>query len=190
MDNTGQGQSEFNLIEDILNGNRESYRLIVDRYSPMVFHVVRKFEKDEDEVNELAQQIFVKAYEKLDSFNRRSRFSSWLYILAANHCRDYVKDIRRSNQRFGEMEDDFLERHMVDQEPNPSRELEETEWNELLKRALDHLSRDYSEPFLLKYRDGMSYEVMSDRLGVSVSALKVRVHRARKELRTFIKKQM
>ncbi|MEX0769925.1 MAG: sigma-70 family RNA polymerase sigma factor [Balneolaceae bacterium] len=190
MNDSDQTQSEFQLIEEILNGNREGYRKFVDRYSPMVFHVVRKFEKDEEEVKELAQQIFVKAYEKLESFNRQSKFSSWLYSLASNQCRDYVKNVRYGNQRFSEMEEDYLENRMIDPDTTPYQDLENSEWKKLLKQALGDLGGDYSEPFLMKYRDGMSYKAMSERMGVGVSALKVRVHRARKELKTLIEKQM
>lgn len=61
----------------------------------MMVMIVRGFVDDEDQVEELAQQIFVKAYERLESYNGRSKFSTWLYALAKNHCRDYAKNIRR-----------------------------------------------------------------------------------------------
>lgn len=190
MNNSDQPQSEFQLIEEILNGDEDRFRVFVDRYSPMVFHVVRKFEKDEEEVKELAQQIFVKAFEKLMTFNRQSKFSSWLYSLASNHCRDYVKNVRYGNQRFSEMEEGYLENRMVEPSSSPYQMLEDMEWKKLLKQALGNLNKDYSEPFLMKYRDGMSYKAMSERLGVGVSALKVRVHRARKELKTLIENEI
>lgn len=182
-------KSESELIDDILNGSNDKYRVLVDRYSPMVFHVVRKFERDDDEAEELSQQIFVKAYEKLESFNRESKYSSWLYSIAMNHCRDYAKNIRRGNKRFSEMEPDYIERQTGD-EKTPHLNLEVKEWKYLLKQAMLRLSPDYTEPFLMKYRDGISYEVMSEQLGVSVSALKVRVHRARKELKSILEKEV
>lgn len=181
-------ESEFQLIREILNGGGSKYRVLVDRYSPLIFHVVRRFEKDEDEVEELAQQIFVKAYEKLNKFDMKSAFSTWLYSLAMNHCRDYAKNIRRNNKRFSEFEPDFVEQ-MTDDKQTPYLKLELKEWKEMLTKALQKLSVDYSEPFLLKYRDGLSYEVMSEQMGVSVSALKVRVHRARKELKERLEKE-
>ena len=189
MDSTGQKEQEFKLIRDILDGKHDRYRTLVDRYSPMVFHIVRRFEKDDEDIEELSQEIFVKAYEKLESFNMKSKFSSWLYTLAYNHCMDYAKNIRRSNSRFSEMEPDFVENRMAATN-TPYEELEMSEWKELLKQALSNLADDYAEPFLLKYRDGLSYKVMSERTGVGVSALKVRVHRARKELKTLIEKQL
>ncbi|HMB98294.1 MAG TPA: sigma-70 family RNA polymerase sigma factor [Balneolaceae bacterium] len=185
MEKPGSGKTEKDLISDILAGNRNKYRIIIDRYSPMVFHIVRSFEKDEEEVKELGQQIFVKAYEKLDSFKGNAKFSTWLYSLALNHCRDYAKNIRRSNIRFSETEEGYLENSMIEEEKADSN-IEAVEMNSALYNAIKRLSEEYSEPLLLKYRDGMSYQTISERLNVSVAALKVRVHRARKELKQLI----
>lgn len=180
---------EQDLIDQILDGKSQNYRILVERYSPMVFHVVRGFEKDEDEAEELSQQIFVKAYEKLDSFNRESKFSTWLYSLAKNHCRDYAKNIRRGNRRISEMDPGYID-NQVSEELTPHLQLEMKEWKELLDRAMKKLSELNSKPFLMKYRDGLSYHVMSEQTGVSESALKVRVHRARKELKNLLEKQV
>jgi len=181
--------NETELIDKILSGNSQHYRKLVDRYSPMVFHVVRSFEKDEDEAEELAQQIFVKAYEKLSDFKRNSKFSTWLYSLAMNHCRDYSKNIRRGNKRISEMEPGYMDSQMSD-DRTPHLRLEVKEWKQLLDKAMQKLSKDYADPFLFKYRDGMSYEAISQQTGVSVSALKVRVHRARKELRMLLQNEV
>lgn len=176
---------EQELIEHIIDGERDKYGILVDRYAPVVFHIVRRFVSDEDEVEELAQQIFVKTYDKLESFNKQSRFSSWLYMIAKNHCRDYAKNIRRGNKRFSEMETHELEAQMPESE-SAETEIESKEWNRLLEEALAYIDQDYATAFLMKYRDEMTYQAMSKRLDASVSALKVRVHRARKELKNYI----
>lgn len=179
---------EYRLIENILKGKTDQFRILIDRYSPMVFHIVRGFEKDTDEVNELAQQIFVKAFEKLKKFNQKSKFSSWFYVLAVNHCKDYVKDVRRSNNRFSEMNYDYLETKMSDFS-DPHSELEKKQDALALTTGIKKLKTEYSEPLLMKYRDGLSYKAMSKKLGVSVSALKVRVHRARLDLKNIIENE-
>lgn len=189
MEAVDNHKSESDLLSEIRNGNHNLYRVLVDRYSSMVFHIVRKFEKDDDEVEELAQQIFVKAFEKLSGFKEDSKFSTWLYSLAFNHCRDYAKNIRRQNKRFSEMGNDFLNTNISD-ELTPYLNLERKEWSRLLKGAIEKLSTSYTQPFLMKYRDGMSYESMSEETGVSISALKVRVHRARNELKSILNKHI
>lgn len=179
--------SDHSLIEKIRNGETSSYRILVNRYSPMVFHIVRRYEKDEQEVAELAQQIFVKVYEKLNRYDGKSAWSTWLYRVAMNHCLDHVKNIRRGNQRISELGEEVVESALKD-ERTPFHNLELSEWRVLIDDAIEKLSADYSEPFLWKYRDGLSYKAMSEQTGMSVSALKVRVHRARKELKSELEK--
>lgn len=179
-------EKEFAIINDILTGQRDRYRVLVDRYAPMVFSVVEKFANRQAEKEELAQQIFVKAYERLETFKQQSKFSSWLYSLARNHCLDYAKNIRRTNKEFSQMADHELEEKMVI-EDLPDKEVESKEWKAILEKALSIITPIYAEAFLMKYRDNMTYKAMAKRLEVTESALKVRVHRARKELQTYIK---
>ncbi|MDZ7806996.1 MAG: sigma-70 family RNA polymerase sigma factor [Gracilimonas sp.] len=96
--------SEHQIIDKVIAGERNRFSELIDKYAPIVFHVVRKFVKDDELTEELAQQIFVKTYERLESFDGRSKFSSWLYVISMNHCRDYVKNVRRKNKNFNEME--------------------------------------------------------------------------------------
>lgn len=181
-------RDEEQLVHQILNGKRDGYRTLVDRYAPMVFSVVNRFVNDEDSAEELAQEIFVKTYERLSSFKGNSKFSSWLYMIAMNHCRDYAKNIRRQNSRFSEMEEHVLD-EKLQHEDSPEKEAERKEWIDLLRDGLDNINQDYANAFLMKYDDNMSYQAMSKRLNISVSALKVRVYRAKKELKTFIESQ-
>lgn len=180
---------ESRIIDKILDGNLNLYKNLVERYSPMVFHIVRKFVNDEDEVKELAQQIFIKTYEKLSSFRRDSKFSSWLYQLSKNHCRDYAKNIRRENIGLSELNFESVNSYK-DENFTPHLQMEKKEWKDRLAKAMDALSAEYSGPFLMKYRDGMSYQTISEQTGVSVSALKVRVHRARKQLKGLLEKEV
>lgn len=176
---------EFQLVQNVLNGRSEDYRVLVDRYAPMVFKIVNRFVGDEDTAEEMAQQIFVKTYERLSSFNGKSKFSTWLYMIARNHCRDYAKNIRRENKNFSEIPEPELERHMGSGDA-PDKEMEKQEWQILVREGLNRINEEYAEAFLMKYETGMTYEAMSRRMDVSVSALKVRVYRAKKALKTFI----
>ncbi len=130
----------------------------------------------------MVQEIFVKAYTKLDRFEKRAKFSTWIYSIALNYCRDYAKNIRRNNRRFSELGETFIDDHTSEElQPDESMERQETEG--ALYRAIEKLSPEQSEPLLMKYRDGMSYKAIAQQTGVSESALKVRVHRARLELK-------
>ncbi len=177
--------SDNAIVDKVVRGEKDLYRVLVDRYSPMLFHLARSFEGNEEEVKGLVQEIFVKAYTRLDQFGERSKFSTWLYSVAINHCRDYAKNIRRNNRRFSEMEDEFAD-SLQGEEPAPDKAVESGETSRLLNRAIQKLKPEYAEPLLMKYRDGMSYKAMSEMLDLTESALKVRVHRARAELKSYL----
>lgn len=181
-------EEEFQIIKDILDGDRNRYRLLVDQYAPMVFSIVRRFTNRKEDREELAQQIFVKAYERLESFGKKSKFSSWLYTLARNHCLDYAKNIRRTNKEFSEMDQQELAIKMKDDTPADS-DMQSEELEAILEEALSVITPLYAEAFLMKYRDNMTYKTMAERLDAKEGALKVRVHRARKELRSYIEEK-
>ncbi|NBC28306.1 MAG: sigma-70 family RNA polymerase sigma factor [Bacteroidetes bacterium] len=184
-----KSQSDSEIIASILDGKPEMYRVLVKKYSPMVFHLIRSFEQNEEEVKGMAQDIFVKTYTKLGSFEDRSKFSTWIYSLALNYCRDYAKNIRRKTYRFGELEESFIDDIMSDA-PQPDEFLEQRETEGELLRVINKLPPEQSAPLLMKYRDGMSYKAISEQTGVSESALKVRLYRARLELQRDLKKEV
>lgn len=178
-------KSDYEIVLRILRGDRDLYKVFVERYSPMIFHLVRSFESNEEEVKGMVQDIFVKAYTKIETFEKRSTFSTWLYSLALNYCRDYAKNIRRKNSRFSELGDTFIDSHKSN-ELSPDEAVEVKQRDSVLFREIENLPAEQSGPLLMKYRDGMSYKAMSEKTGLSVSALKVRVHRARQELKKRI----
>jgi RNA polymerase sigma-70 factor, ECF subfamily len=173
--------SDEELVRAVLAGDPESYRSLVDRHAPMIFHALRQRGCPENEVEDLAQDAFVRAYEGLGGFRGTAAFSSWLYQIAMNLNTDRL----RRRQRGGEpiiMEDlpDDLAA------PATTRTLEHTEMKKRLYLALDQLPEKYAEPFRLLYEEELSYEEIAERLDISPNALRVRVHRARTYLRLHL----
>ncbi|PEN13526.1 RNA polymerase subunit sigma-70 [Longibacter salinarum] len=180
--------SDGTYVQRVRDGDSSAFRPLLERYEGMVYELTYRYASDEDDAADLAQEVFMRAYNRIDDLRNPDRFASWLYGIALNRCRDYAKNIRRQTFPFSRTE-------AADQDstPNPlerqDSKLEREEKGEALWRALDTLTPTYSVPFLMKYRDGMTYKAMSKRLDVSVSALKVRVHRARKKLRTVLENE-
>lgn len=169
----------------VQEGDRTAFRVLIDRYEGMVFDLTNQYANQPEDVEDLAQDIFLKAYRRIDDLRNPDQFASWLYGIALNQCRDYVKNVRRETYPFsrtGQEDADIVARETEAQDER----LISNERSEQLWAALEELSSTYATPFLLKYRDGLTYNAMSKRLDVSVSALKVRVHRARKKLRKLL----
>lgn len=179
--------SDGTYARRVQEGDREAFRILIERYEGMVFDLAHQYADTPEDAEDLAQDAFTRAYRRIDDLKNPDRFSSWLYGIALNRCRDYAKNVRRETYAFSHTED----RKSADTLPTERRSQDETlmaeERGDELWDALDELSSTYATPFLLKYRDGMTYKAMSKRMDVSVSALKVRVHRARKKLRTILK---
>lgn len=170
----------------VQDGDHEAFRVLIDRYEGMVFDLTHQYSNSFEDAEDLAQDIFLKAYRRIGDLRSPSRFSSWLYGIALNRCRDYAKNVRRETYAFSHTEEYDDADVLPDQQPAQDDQLVADERADQLWDALEELSSTYAMPFLLKYRDGMTYKAMSKRMDVSVSALKVRVHRARKKLRSLL----
>lgn len=170
------------IINRILNGEKDLYRLLMERYATLVFSMVRRFEKDNVLIEEMAHDVFIKTYERLNSFKGDSAFSSWLYRLTQNHCIDQTRRKKYKNTINYDPADDTLSR-IPSGDSDPEDNIRAEEQSVRLWKALNNVNDSYVTPLLMKYRDGMSYEEISEILDVPVGALKVRVHRARKELK-------
>ena len=178
--------SDGTYARRVQEGDRSAFRVLLERYEGMVFDLTHQYADSPEAAEDLAQDVFTTAYQRIDDLRRPDRFSSWLYGIALNRCRDYAKNVRRETYAFSRTED----QDRADALPSDGRSQDESlvadEHGDQLWEALSELSSTYATPFLLKYRDGLTYKAMSKRMDVSVSALRVRVHRARKKLRSLL----
>ena len=179
-------ESDGTYARRVQEGNREAFRVLIERYEGMVFDLAHQYADSPEDAEDLAQDAFMRAFRRIGDLKNPDRFSSWLYGIALNRCRDYAKNVRRETYPFSRTEEREDADALAGENRGQVDDLIAEERSEQLWAALDELSSTYATPFLLKYRDGMTYKAMSKRLDVSVSALKVRVHRARKKLRTLL----
>lgn len=130
---------------------------------------------------DLVQEAFLVGYCRLASCDPE-RVGGWLFRILANRCRDHLKDRRRTEVPLDEIE--------TPRAPGgPEDDLSRAELGRTLRRALDRLTAEQREAFLLKHYEGHSYEEMARMLDVAPAALKMRVHRAREALRTIMEER-
>jgi RNA polymerase sigma-70 factor (ECF subfamily) len=178
--------SDGTYARRVQEGDRDAFRILIERYEGMVFDLAHQYADTPADAEDLAQDAFTRAYQRIDDLRNPDRFSSWLYGIALNRCRDYAKNVRRETYAFSHTDNHDNADALPNEHTAQDEALMAEERGEQLWAALDELSSTYATPFLLKYRDGLTYKAMSKRMDVSVSALKVRVHRARKKLRTLL----
>jgi RNA polymerase sigma-70 factor (ECF subfamily) len=169
------------LIGKILAGEREVYAVLVTRYQDTMVRHAAGMVGDRDAAADLVQDTFVKAYTRLDTCDP-DRFAAWIFRILRNRCKDWLKNRR---QQTAPLHDDA---HAASERDDPGVELDRTELGRVVTAALMRLPPAQREAFLLKHVDGLSYEEMAERLDTGVSALKMRVMRAREALQEILKK--
>lgn len=177
--------SDGTYARRVQEGDRDAFQVLIERYEGMVFDLTHQYADSPEDAEDLAQEAFIKAYRRIGDLHNPDRFASWLYGITLNHCRDYTKNVRRETYAFSRTDREDTDILARDAEAQDEKLIADERGKELWA-ALGQLSSTYATPFLLKYRDGLTYKAMSKRLDVSVSALKVRVHRARKKLRNML----
>lgn len=174
------GPSDADVVRSVLDGDREAYRLLVRRYEDVLFRHAARMVDRPDDAEDLVQRALVKGFRSLESCRHPEKVGGWLFRITSNLCKDYLK----SRDRDGvALEDSGA---LEAQRGDPDRELARSELSAELQRALDALTADQREAFVLKHVEGRSYPEMSEMLEASVSALKMRVHRAREELQVML----
>ena len=172
--------SDAQLIERIRAGRRDDYGELVRRYQDGLYRHACGMGLGHDTSLDLVQDTFVKAYTRLDECRDPAHFRAWVTRIARNLCLDHLKNVRRSSIPFSALPDAD---QIADTSPhNP-------ELNATLQPALDTLPVALREAFLLKHDADYTYEEVAELTNASVSAVKMRVHRAREQLRAFMLRQ-
>jgi len=174
---------EPKIISAVMSGNSDAYGALVQRYQKPIFNLMYRVTGSYEDARDLAQETFIKAYDKLDQFRMGSRFFPWLYTIGFNHARNFVK---RGNPIPTVSDADCDEQSGLDY-PSQHEEKVCSKIDFLrIYQALDQLPIDYREAVILHYHEGLSMEDIAAALELSVSGAKMRVHRGIKKLREMI----
>lgn len=163
--------SDAALVEQCLGGRKEAFATLVERHQGAVFHLALRWTSDRDDAADLAQETFVRAYRKLGRYDAGYAFRNWLLTI----CSNLAKNSFRSRDRRRRAQEAHAE--LYPRSPDPPDPRRAT-----LEEALRHVSGKLRVPLVLKHVEGLSYEEISQVLGIGVSAAKMRVKRARDEL--------
>jgi RNA polymerase sigma-70 factor (ECF subfamily) len=169
---------DFDAIQRVLAGDVESFRCLVERYQRPLLALVRNLTPRDSDQEGLAQEAFLAAFRSLASFDiRRSAFSTWLFTIARNRCRNEFA--RRRPIASADLAD------VVDSR-SPERAASEAELFRQLDAALDALPFDQRSAFVLAHLQGLSYEEVGRIECVGVGTVKSRIARAREKLRRLL----
>lgn len=171
------------MIAAILAGNSELYHQLIRPYELSVYRMALSLMKNETEAEDVAQEAFLKAFRNLATFRAESKFSTWLISITLNEARGRLR--HQSTVRMESLDEPPEEGGKVspallrDWREIPSEALARKEVRTLLQEAIGHLAPMYREVLVMRDVEGLSTEETADTLAISISLVKVRLHRAR-----------
>ena len=175
------GPDDAQLVARSLQQDHEAFGQLIDRHASTIVNLAYRMVGNQAEAEDLAQESFLSAFKALPSFRADSKFSTWLYRIAANKCKDWLRAKRPGQGQYDIDVDDALDRHVAE-ERTPERLLSQQQVAQQLEQAIQRLPPLYREAFVLKHIEGLSYEEMEAMLGVNGDALKMRVYKGRLQL--------
>lgn len=179
--------TDAELIAEVLQGKAASFEPLVKKYSPRIFGTARRYARREDEVADIVQEIWLKAFQKLASFRGEAPFEHWLMRLAVRTCYDFLRAHQRNRESsftdLTEPEDDWLERFAADPTGAPE---DSAAAKQLIDRALEQLSPPARMVITLLEIEDRPVKEIAELTGWSVALVKVRAFRARGELRKIL----
>ena len=172
-----QRGEEAQWVAAALDGDQEAFARLVGRYTGAVFNLCYRMLGSPQDAEDATQEIFLRAYTRLDSYDPARRFSTWILSIGSNHCIDRLR-----RRRYAWLTLDDVAFWLPSGGPGPEGNALERERADEVQRALQQLPEQYRLVLVLRYWHDLSYDEIAAQVGISESALKTRLHRARKQL--------
>lgn len=182
-------EGEGEIIRQIVEGRAELFEILIQRYQPKIFATARKHARRESEVEDIVQEIFIKTFQNLGKYRAEAPFQHWLMRIAVRTCYDFLRRHQRNREaNFSEITEedaDFLDRYVSD---SLSDDLHTDAVRTLIHDILERLPAPLRMVITLQSIEGKSVQEIADLTGWSIANVKVRAHRARKEMRKMFDK--
>jgi RNA polymerase sigma-70 factor, ECF subfamily len=176
-------RSDAELARDARAGSEAAYRELVARYATPAVNFIFRFVRDRALAEDLAQEGFLRVYQRLQTYDPERRFSSWFFQVVRNVTIDYLRVNRLPTASLEELEEEGHRAAAVDRESASPEELAgRGELASAMSGALSRLRREYREVVVLRYQEGLTHPEIAEILGLPSGTVKTYLHRARKEL--------
>jgi RNA polymerase sigma-70 factor (ECF subfamily) len=165
------------LVRRFLEGDRQAFGSLVDRYQKMVYNVALRMANDPDDAKDISQNVFIRVSEKLESFDPKYKFFSWLYRISVNESINFLQS-RKQNET--------LPVEIVAPGKGPEELLQDQQLSASVEDGLMKLSHDYRIVIILRHFEGLSYEEIGFILDLSAGTVKSRLFSARQSLKKIL----
>ena len=182
-------QSDELLVKKVQEGDTNAYNVLVIKYQYKVAQIISKFVANNADINDIAQDAFIKAYKAINSFRGESSFYTWLYRIVVNAAKTFLESNSKHKNRIDVDSPEFQsidEQGILASKDTPDRIIESQELHEVILKAMNDLPKELREAITLREIEGMSYDDMAIALKVPVGTVRSRIFRARE----FIESRM
>jgi len=171
-------EDDYSIIRQIIDGDKSAFQLLVKRHKEKVRNIIYMTMNNSAMVDDIAQDVFITIYKNLKYFRFESLFTTWLYRITVNKCKDYI---RRMNVRkiFSPLDDGFD----VSEHQTP---VENNDISKIVMDAISNLPVKLKMPLILKDIEGFSYQEISETLNCEMGTVKSRIFRGREKLKEIL----
>ncbi len=180
-----EATSDEDLARRAQRGDMDAFSALVERYQKGVVNLAYRLVGDWDTALDLSQDIFVKVYQRLHTFDTQRPFKPWLYRIATNHCYDYLRRLGRERMVISE-EEIPIRTWSTDRTLDPEDQVLQSEIQHTVETLVATLPPQYRAVLTLRYLEHLSYKEISEILGIPMGTVKTHIHRARNILKSAL----
>jgi RNA polymerase sigma-70 factor (ECF subfamily) len=174
-----QIDDDFSLIQRFIEGDESTFRTLVQRHKDKIRNIIYLTLNSSDSVDDIAQDVLITIYKNLKSFRFQSQFSTWLYRITVNKCKDHLRKVR--------IRSIFIPIMDGEEDPVYIPSMEHKDISEIVNQAISKLPEKLRLPLLLKDIEGLSYQEIAETVNCEIGTVKSRIFRAREGLRELLK---
>ena len=173
------------LVKRAMGGDEQAYTELVEKYQRSLYFHIMKMIKDKEQVNDLVQEAFVKAFDNLNTYSTNYAFSTWLYRIATNHTIDYLRKKKLKTLSIDEpmkTRDGEMQMQLEDESAGTDRNIIRKQRQNIVQNAIDDLPPKYRKVIEMRHMEEKSYQEIADVLDLPLGTVKAHIFRARELL--------
>lgn len=178
------------LIDEALAGSQAAFEKLMNKYYQHIYNLIYKMIFKKEDVEDLTQEAFIKAFNSLENFDRQFAFSTWLYKIATNNSIDYLRKKKLSTFSIDKeiaSEDSDFKFEIPDTEYVPDNKIIEEERKKIIDAAIESLPDKYKKVIVLRHKNEMEYEEIAEKLELPLGTVKAHIFRGRELLNKYLK---
>lgn len=184
---------DSSIIHEALDGHQAAYDKLMRKYHDAIYNLIYRMVREKEEVEDLTQEAFIKAFASLRSFNEEYAFSTWLYKIATNNCIDYIR--KKKLETFSidkpiESKDSEMTFEVPDTTYQPDKAIIAQQRKELVEEAIESLPEKYRRVIVLRHQQEKNYEEIAEILKLPIGTVKAHIFRAREMLYRYLRLKM